>query len=55
MAKQMSFSARWGSACGMGFNAKAYLEKHQQYDWMQGLIKDRPSEPWTMFVAGETK
>jgi hypothetical protein len=55
MAKQMSFSARWGSACGIGFDAKAYLEKHQQYDWMEGLIKDRPSEPWTMFVAGETK
>lgn len=55
MAKQMSFSARWGSACGMGFDAKVYLEKHQQYDWMDGLIKDRPSQPWTMFVAGEQK
>jgi hypothetical protein len=55
MARQMSFSARWGSACGTAFSAKAYLEKHQQYDWMEGLIKDRPSEPWTMFTAGEAK
>lgn len=53
MAKNMSFSARWGSACGTEFNAKAYLEKHQQYDWMDGLVKDRPSQSWTMFTAGE--
>jgi hypothetical protein len=53
MAKKMSFSARWGSACGTPFNAKTYLEKHQQYDWMDGLVQDRPSEPWTIFTAGE--
>jgi hypothetical protein len=55
MAKQMSFVARWGSACGIPFNAKAYLEKHQQFDWMTGLIKDRPTQPWTTFKAGEVK
>jgi hypothetical protein len=55
MAKQMSFSARWGSACGIPFNAKAYLEKHSQFDWLDGLITDRPSEPWTTFMAGEVK
>jgi hypothetical protein len=53
MAEQMSFSARWGSACGMPFDAKAYLEAHPQFDWMTGLIKDRPSQPWTVFKAGE--
>jgi hypothetical protein len=53
MAKQMSFVARWGSACGTPFNAKNYLEQHQQFDWMEGLIKDRPSQPWTIFRAGE--
>lgn len=55
MAKQMSFAARWGSACGIPFSAKSYLEKHQQFDWMTGLIKDRPTQPWTSFKAGETK
>lgn len=55
MAKQMSFVARWGSACGIPFSAKSYLEKHQQFDWMTGLIKDRPSQPWTSFKAGEIK
>jgi hypothetical protein len=55
MAKQMSFAARWGSACGIPFSAKEYLEKHQQFDWMTGLIKDRPTRPWTTFKAGEIK
>jgi hypothetical protein len=55
MAKQMSFIARWGSACGIPFDAKTFLEKHQQFDWMNGLLKDRPSQPWTSFKAGETK
>jgi hypothetical protein len=53
MAKQMSFAARWGSACGMPFDARGYLEAHPQFDWMTGLIKDRPTRPWTVFIAGE--
>jgi len=53
MAKQMSFITRWGSACGMAFDAKKYLEAHPQYDWMTGLLKDRPSQPWVEFKAGE--
>jgi hypothetical protein len=55
MAKQMSFIARWGSSCGMPFDAKAYLEAHPQFDWMTGLIKDRPTQPWTVFKAGENE
>jgi hypothetical protein len=55
MARQMSFSARWGSACGTPFDSKVYLEKHPQFEWMNGLIKDRPSQPWTIFKAGEEK
>ncbi len=55
MAKQMSFIARWGSACGTPFDASTFLEAHPQYDWMKGLLKDRPTQPWTTFKAGETK
>ena len=55
MAKQMSFDARWGSACGIPFDAKAFIGKHQQFDWMNGLLKDRPTQPWTTFSAGEDK
>jgi hypothetical protein len=55
LAKQMSFVARWGSACGTPFSASAYLEKHQQFDWMTGLVKDRPAQPWATFKSGELK
>ncbi|HAQ17809.1 MAG TPA: hypothetical protein DCR40_01095 [Prolixibacteraceae bacterium] len=55
MAKQMSFISKWGSACDLPFDAKAFLEAHPQYEWMTGLIKDRPTQPWTMFKAGEMK
>jgi hypothetical protein len=55
MAREMSFVARWGSACGTPFDAKVFLEKHQQFDWMNGLVKDRPTQPWTLFKAGEVK
>jgi len=55
MAKQMSFVARWGAACGTPFDAKKFLEQHPQYDWMNGLLKDRPSQPWTVFKAGENE
>lgn len=55
MAKQMSFAARWGSACGTPFNARTFLEKHPQYEWMKDILKDRPSQPWVVFKAGEKK
>lgn len=55
MAKKMSFRARWGSPCGLPFSAAAYLEDHPQFDWIEGLIKDRPTEQWVDFTAGEKK
>jgi len=53
MAKKMSFAARWGSACGTAFDAEKFLNDHPQFDWMTGILKSRPSEPWTVFTAGE--
>jgi hypothetical protein len=53
MAKKMSFAARWGSACGAAFDAGQFLREHPQFDWMSGILKSRPSEPWTVFTAGE--
>jgi hypothetical protein len=55
MARQMSFRARWGSSCGMPFSAGDFLVKHPQFEWMNGLLKDRPARPWITFTAGETK
>ena len=53
MAKNMSFVARWGSACGMAFDANKFLEDHPQFDWMKDILKSRPSQEWTLFKAGE--
>ena len=52
-AKQMSFSARWGSSSGMPFDASAFLAEHTQYGDLLGYLKDRPSQPWTVFTAGQ--
>lgn len=53
MARKMSFAARWGSADGTGFDADKFIADHPQFDWMAGLLKSRPIEPWTQFQAGE--
>ena len=53
MASEMSFDARWGSACGRPFDAAKFLEQHPQFDWMKGILVSRPSEPWVTFKAGE--
>jgi hypothetical protein len=53
MARNMSFSARWGSACGTAFAAEKFLKAHPQFDWMKDILVSRPSEPWTDFSAGE--
>jgi len=55
MARQMSFAARWGSACGMAFDAPKFLAEHPQYEWMKDILQSRPSEPWTTFTAGEPR
>ncbi len=55
MARSMSFRARWGSADGTAFDAGAFLSAHPQFDWMTGILKDRPAEPWVEFAAGEAK
>lgn len=53
LAKEMAFSARWGSACGTPFDADSFLAEHPQFDWMKGLLKSRPGQPWTVFRAAK--
>jgi hypothetical protein len=55
MAKAMSFSARWGAACGRPFRAADFLAKHPQFSWMTGILDDRPTQSWTTFKAGDRK
>jgi len=52
MAKDLSFVARWGSSSGVAFDAGEFLEKHPQWNNLEGYLKDRPTEPWTRFTAG---
>jgi Phospholipase B len=52
MAKKMTIAAHWGAACGPAFDAAAFLAAHPQFEWMAGLLKDRPRGPWTEFTAG---
>jgi hypothetical protein len=53
MAKAMSFAARFGSSCGMAFDAPKFLAAHPQYEWMKDILPSRPSQPWVTFTAGE--
>jgi len=53
MAKDLSFWARWGSSSGMPFDAEAFLAEHTQYSHLEGYLKDRPTQPWTLFRADE--
>lgn len=55
MAARMRIAARWGSADGVAFDARAFLAAHPQFDWMEGILKSRPAEPWVSFAAGEKR
>jgi hypothetical protein len=49
LARRLAFEGRWGRACGTPFHAARFLDRHPQYDWMEGLLQDRPTQPWTSF------
>jgi hypothetical protein len=53
IAKTLSFWVRWGNSSGMPFDAKKFLEEQIQWSHLGGYLKDRPSQPWTLFKAGE--
>jgi hypothetical protein len=52
LAADLSFWGRWGSSSGMAFDAVEYLIQHPQWVHLYGYIKDRPSQPWSLFSAG---
>jgi hypothetical protein len=57
MAKNMSFSGRFGNSCGIPFIAKEFFKQHRQYEKFTPYIKDRLGQPWTDFSSSlsETK
>ena len=48
-ALRLSLWCRWGSSCGMPFDAGEFLQKHPQFEHLREFLKDRPSKPWTRF------
>ncbi len=51
MARALSFWACWGNSSGMPFVAAEYFREHPQWDYLEGYLKDRPSQPWTLFTV----
>jgi len=51
MARELSFVARWGNSSGMPFDAAAFFLAHPQWNYLEGYVKDRPTQPWTEFKA----
>ena len=51
MARDLSLWARWGNSSGMPFVASEYLEEHPQWDYLEGYLEDRPTQPWTVFTV----
>jgi hypothetical protein len=52
LARRMTLLACWGRACGMPLDVNQFLRDHAQYQWLDGYMKDRPTQPWTAFTAG---
>jgi hypothetical protein len=55
MAKNRRFWAKWASSCDIGFDAEQFLERHTQYDWLGGYLKNLPAQPWTIFPPEENE
>ncbi len=52
MAARMQMVAALGHPCAPDFKAEPFLAAHPEYGWMRGLLKDMPSQPWTLFSSG---
>ena len=53
MAKNWRIWAKWGCSCDRSFVAQEFLQRHTQYDWLQGYLRDLPAQPWTIFPPAE--
>lgn len=53
MASRMAIMAAMGHSCGIHFKAAPYLKEHPEAAWMQPLLRDMNSHPWTEFRAAK--
>jgi len=51
MAEKMQIWAAMGHPCGNDFIAAAFVKAHPEYGWMNGLLRDLKSQPWTVFAT----
>ncbi len=51
MAAKMQIWAAMGHPCGYDFVAANFLKQHPEYGWMNGILRDMPSHPWTSFAS----
>jgi len=49
MAKNMSFSLRWGNSCGTPFNKDKFCQENREWAYLKDYLEDRPQQPWTTF------
>ena len=49
MAKNMSMCGRWGSSCGIPFDAEKFFDEHRQWITQKPYVDSRPTQPWTDF------
>jgi len=49
MAKNMSFSLRWGNSCGIPFDKNKFCDENRVWDYLRPYLEDRPQQPWTLF------
>lgn len=51
MAEKLSFVAGAGKPCGVGFDAKSFLQSHKEYAWQSECLRDLKTNAWTPFAA----
>jgi len=50
MAKNMSFSLRWGNSCGIPFIKNKFCDENREWSYLRDYLEDRPEQPWTTFT-----
>jgi hypothetical protein len=53
MAKNMSFTGRFGNSCGIPFSNKEFFDKHIQWENFRPYVFDRPTQPWIVFTIAD--
>jgi hypothetical protein len=44
---------RFGNSCGTPFIVDEYINKNRVWAYLKPYLRDRPSQPWTLFSSTE--